>query len=543
MDKSIDDIINEAMEKKRKMSGEQIPENKDDVRKTTLDNTADYLISDISKAESDNYSDGVSESEGSLSDKQGVKASDVHESKDSITISQDVFDSIISSRDKPNTENTETKSKKSTAPDFLADNYNEGDEDLASLGIAGKEGRKVTDYQSREFKKDSPKNFDQAYYDKYDKLKKLDAPPERPQSTSKNRLKKNGKKKWSAKKKVITIVIIVLLIILLLAGAAVALIYNYISKINIVKSPDTSIVSSIVDDDKTDEPDSPKKDIDELNEKVKNNMENKSEPLMYDENVMNVLVIGTDSRGSERGRSDSMILVSLNKNTNKIIMTSFLRDIYLHIPQVDEYTRLNHAYAYGGAELLMDTIEENFRIKIDKYVMVNFSSFVDVVDSVGGVDINVTEDEVQYVNSYLSEINMLRGDPTGSDKISSAGLYTLNGKQALAYSRIRYVGTDFGRTERQRTVMNKVLNKAKAMSLFEINDLLNVLLPKLTTNLTESEIFSLVLDVFEYLDFDTISQAIPQNNDFSYLTIRGMSVLGIDFDSSIDYLKKTIYNK
>ena len=206
MDKSIDDIINEAMEKKRKMSGEQIPENKDDVRKTTLDNTADYLISDISKAESDNYSDGVSESEGSLSDKQGVKASDVHEAKDSITISQDVFDSIISSRDKPNTENTETKSKKSAAPDFLADNYNEGDEDLASLGIAGKEGRKVTDYQSREFKKDSPKNFDQAYYDKYDKLKKLDAPPERPQSTSKNRLKKNGKKKWSAKKKVITIV-------------------------------------------------------------------------------------------------------------------------------------------------------------------------------------------------------------------------------------------------------------------------------------------------------------------------------------------------
>ncbi len=532
MDKSIDDIINETMEKKRKNIGEQSPETQHDSKKTTLENTSDYLISDIYE-EKDNFK---------TKDDNIYTADNAAENRpeEHVTISQDVFDSIISSREKPETKKINSKG---AADEFLADNYSEEDEDLASLGIAGKEGKKVTDYKSKEYKKDSPKDFDKAYYDKYDKLKKLDAPPERPQSKSKNRLKKNGKKRWSAKKKIIVIVIIILLILLLLAGAAVALIFNYISKINIVKNPDTSIVSSISDDDKANKPDSPQKDIDELNEKIKNNMENKSEPIMYDENVMNILVIGTDSRGSDRGRSDSMILVSLNKNTKKIVMTSFLRDIYLHIPQVDEYTRLNHAYAYGGAELLMDTIEQNFRIKIDKYVMVNFSSFVDVVDSVGGVDINVTEDEVQYVNSYLSEINMLRGDPAGSDKISSAGLYTLNGKQALAYSRIRYVGTDFGRTERQRTVMSKVLNKAKDLNLFEINDLLDVLLPKLTTNLTEGEIFSLVLDVFEYLDFDTVSQAIPQNSDFSYLTIRGMSVLGINFDSSIAYLKRTIYDK
>lgn len=532
MDKSLDDIINETMEKKRKNIGEQSPETQHDSKKTTLENTSDYLISDIYE-EKDNFktkADNIYTADNAAENRP----------EEHVTISQDVFDSIISSREKPETKKINSKV---AADEFLADNYSEEDEDLASLGIAGKEGKKVTDYKSKEYKKDSPKDFDKAYYDKYDKLKKLDAPPERPQSKSKNRLKKNGKKRWSAKKKIIVIVIIILLILLLLAGAAVALIFNYISKINIVKNPDTSIVSSISDDDKANKPDSPQKDIDELNEKIKNNMENKSEPIMYDENVMNILVIGTDSRGSDRGRSDSMILVSLNKNTKKIVMTSFLRDIYLHIPQVDEYTRLNHAYAYGGAELLMDTIEQNFRIKIDKYVMVNFSSFVDVVDSVGGVDINVTEDEVQYVNSYLSEINMLRGDPAGSDKISSAGLYTLNGKQALAYSRIRYVGTDFGRTERQRTVMSKVLNKAKDLNLFEINDLLDVLLPKLTTNLTEGEIFSLVLDVFEYLDFDTVSQAIPQNSDFSYLTIRGMSVLGINFDSSIAYLKRTIYDK
>ena len=528
MDKSLDDIINEAMEKKRKKSGEEVEENIEINKKTTLDNTSDYLISDITKPDDTVL---LNQKEDEISDSQ----------QDSVTISQDVFDNIINSRQKSQ---KSEKNMKNSAPDFLADNYSEDDEDLASLGIAGKEGKKVTDYKSKEFKKDSPKDFDKAYYDKYDKLKKLEEPPERPQSKSKNRLKKNGKMKWSKKKKIITIVIIILLILLLLVGAAVALIFNYISKINIVKNPDTSIASSIVDDDLTNKPDSPKEDIDKLNSDIKKNLEENAVPIMYDEDVLNVLVIGTDSRNPEldRGRSDSMILVSINEKTNKIIMTSFLRDIYLQIPGIG-YTRLNHAYAYGGAELLMDTIEQNFRIKIDKYVMVNFFSFVDVVDEVGGVEINVTDDEVKYVNSYLSEINKLKGEPSASGSLSKGGTYTLNGKQALAYSRIRYIGTDFGRTERQRTVMTKIMDKAKDLSLFELNDLLNVLLPDITTNLTEGEIFSLVLDAFDLLSYDKVSQAIPLDNDFSYLTINGMSVLGINFDSSIYHLRKTIYNK
>lgn len=540
MDKSVEDIIKEAMEKKKLKEGNAKP---DEVKKQkpVFENTSDYLISDLAdntdiKRDESDLDKTIPEVMGEPSVSASAKAAD-----EGVDIPKDVFDSIINSRESfSNDDKQATGENQKSAPDFLADNYSEDDEDLTALGVSGKEGKKITDYKSKTFKKDSPKDFDKAYYEKYDKLKKMDEPQERQKSKSKNRLKKNGKKKWSVKKKIIVIVIVVLLILLLLAGAGVAMVFNYISKINIVSNPDTSIASSITDDDLTNDPDSPQSEIDALNEKIRKNLEENATELMFDDNVLNVLVIGTDSRGEERGRSDSMILMSLNKNTEEIVMTSFLRDIYLDIPGVGS-SRLNHAYAYGGPELLMDTIEQNFKIKIDKYVTVNFDSFVDVIDAVGGVEINVTDEELPYVNGYLSEINSLRGEKTTADTLSSSGTYTLNGKQALAYSRIRYVGTDFGRTERQRTVMTKTLEKAKNMSLLEINDLLNVLLPELTTNLTQGEIFSIVLDSLSYLSYDTVSQAIPLENTYSYLTISGMSVLGIDFDISIEHLKNTIY--
>lgn len=533
MDKSLDEIIKEAMEKKKAMGlGENESEQKPAApQKSDLDDTTSYLISDADA--------GISDS-GNSSSAQAAAADD-----SGVTIPQDVFDSILAKRQKPAESEKPAGSKE--VMDYISTGADDSEEDLTSLGIAGKEGKKITDYTAKEYKKDSPDNFDKEYYDKYSKLSGLSfTEPERTTSTKKKkRLKKNGKKRWSKKRKIITVVLIILLIIALLIGSAAALIFHYIGKINIVSNPNNSIASSITDDDLTDDPDSPQDEIDALEAKIKANMEAKatSEPLS-DENVINILIIGTDSRdtSTDRGRSDSMILMSINKNTDEIIMTSFLRDIYCYIPNVG-YSRLNHAYAYGGAELLLDTLEQNFGIAIEKYITVNFSSFVDVVDAVDGVAITVTEDELQYVNAYLGEINSLEGYDKTDSTLSSAGTYTLNGRQALAYSRIRYVGTDFGRTERQRTVMTKVLEKAKDLSLTEIDNLLNVLLPELTTNLTEGEIFAMVLNMVSYLSYDTVSQCIPQDDDYSYLTISGMSVLGIDFDSSVEFLKKTIYHQ
>lgn len=379
--------------------------------------------------------------------------------------------------------------------------------------------------------------------------------------------KKSGKKAKKKKNKV-RIILIIILIILIIVGIVatigVGIIYHYIGKVNIVEETSSyEILDSIApDDDLTSEPDSPQEEIDKIEQSIKENVEKKpnkkknskhvytvvdgNETYTYDfsdENVYNVLLIGTDARtNSDRGRSDSMILISINDTTEQVVMTSFLRDIYLYIPEV-ESTRLNHAYAYGGPELLLDTLETNFKIPIDKYVQVDFYSFVTVVDAVGGVDIDVTDDEVQYINSYLNEINNLEGRDQNADKLSSGGSYTLNGEQALAYSRIRYVGTDFGRTERQRTVLEQILRNMSSMGVSELKDLLDELLPNVTTNIQSDELFSLVLNSPSYFGYERIQCRVPADGTWWNLTIRGMAVLGIDFDANIRYLGQNIYNQ
>ncbi|MDE6150048.1 MAG: LCP family protein [Ruminococcus sp.] len=349
------------------------------------------------------------------------------------------------------------------------------------------------------------------------------------------------KKKTSAKKKAMIVIGIILGILLVFLITAGIIIHHYISKLNLVDPAQRAeIVDSIDIDDLVSGPDSPKDQIDSLEDKIKANLN--KDGLMQSDDVMNILLLGTDARSkNERGRSDSMILVSINKATKEIVMTSFLRDIYLAIPDI-ESTRLNHAYAYGGADLVIDTLEQNFKIKIDKYAQVDFSSFITVVDAVGGVEINVTDEELPYITKYLVEINKLEGDPQGDGALNSAGKYTLNGKQALAYSRIRYVGTDFARTERQRTVLEKIIEKAADLSLGDLDELVDELFPNITTNLTESELFSMIIKSPTYFSYDLKQCRVPMDDTYEYLTIRSMSVLGIDFDKNKKYLYKNIYN-
>ena len=185
---------------------------------------------------------------------------------------------------------------------------------------------------------------------------------------------------------------------------------------------------------------------------------------------------------------------------------------------------------------------ENQKIKIDKYVQVNFYSFIKVVDSVGGVEINVTDDEVSVLNNYISEINKLEGRPENQDKLEKGGTYKLNGVQALGYSRIRYVGNaDFQRTERQRTVLEKVIENMSDLGLSELSDMLDIILPEVTTNIQKGEMISLILNSTEYFGYDREQCRVPEDGSWQYLTIRGMSVLGVDFDKNISYLKEKIY--
>ena len=269
-----------------------------------------------------------------------------------------------------------------------------------------------------------------------------------------------------------------------------------------------------------------------------------SEP-MKSEGVTNVLLIGNDSReGGEDGRSDAMILLSISNETKTIHMTSLLRDMYVEIPGHDG-NRLNAAYAYGGPALLCETIEHNFGIEVNRYVLVNFQAFAALVDAVGGIDMEVTNEEVQWINAYLNEYNLLEGKEMTTDYLdtSLSGEIHLNGPQALAYSRNRYIGTDFGRTERQRKVLNAVIKKLPIAFATNQNQLIEQLFPNLTTNLTQNEVFVLSMDAGKLLSYEILQTVIPAEGTYSNASIRGMSVLEVDFEANKAIIQKEIYGK
>ena len=259
--------------------------------------------------------------------------------------------------------------------------------------------------------------------------------------------------------------------------------------------------------------------------------------------VTNILLIGNDSRtNGEDGRSDAMILVSISAKTGKILMTSVLRDIYVEIPGYGS-NRLNAAYSWGGPELLMKTIEQNFDIPVSRYVLVNFEAFANVVDAVGGIDLELTPDEVIWLNAYLNEYNELRGKEFGYDYIYQleGGMLHLNGAQALAYSRNRYIGMDFGRTERQRKVMEEIIKKLPGTVIKDFGGFVEALCPNLTTNLTFTECYTLLLRAPFALRYERVSGSLPLENTWWNENIDSMAVLGVDFEANKAYLKENLY--
>ncbi len=261
--------------------------------------------------------------------------------------------------------------------------------------------------------------------------------------------------------------------------------------------------------------------------------------------VRSVLLIGTDARdiSTERGRSDTMLLLSLNSKTQQIYLTSFMRDAYVNIPE-HGYNKLNAAYSYGGAELLMDTLEKNYQVSIDDYCVVSFMGFASIIDAFGGVDITLSDEEAKALNVILqSEVNELAGDDPLSDFIEKGGTYLLNGKQALSYARIRYVGNaDFERTSRQREVMTQLLETAKTKAVTAIPDLITSAMPHLGTNMSDTEMYLLSLRVPFAVGYDITQIQIPADGTYSAADIDGQSVLQVDFDANIQKLKETVYS-
>ena len=369
------------------------------------------------------------------------------------------------------------------------------------------------------------------------------------------------------KKKIfLSIVIGVLALVLVIGAAGALLVSSYLSKVqydtgeelvDVEDLQDQALTDEeimkelLADEPESDEEDSAQEEIDALESQMAQQLEQMQGGAEGDadaqdgddfwKDIFNILVIGCDSRKEGGvGRSDAMILFSVNEATEKIHMTSIMRDSYVSIPGRSN-NRINAAYAFGGGKLLLDTIETNFDVDVDKYVAFDFYSFVDVVDSIGGIDIEVTEAEIPVLNGYVKELNKLNGRPEGTYYVTESGMQHLNGTQALGYSRIRYVGNgDFERTNRQRKVIAKVFEKAKTLNLLEINDLLNTFLPQVQTNLTQEEILSLMLKALEYLQYDLDSLRLPTDDSFSYMRVNGMSVLGIDLEKNRTALREFV---
>ncbi len=259
--------------------------------------------------------------------------------------------------------------------------------------------------------------------------------------------------------------------------------------------------------------------------------------------IRNILIIGTDSRDQERGRADTMIVLSFSGHNKSVTMTSLLRDSYVSIPGHGT-DKLNAAYAYGGATLLMDTIVNNFGIPIDEYVCVNFKAFVHIADALGGLKLTVSDREAEAINVILeSEVNGIMGDEPTDDFLPSGGTFVLNGKQALAYSRIRYVGNaDYERTERQRTVLDQILHKIKHPNPAAIPRILYSAMPELTTNISGVNMYLLSLEMpVKLIAYDMQKLRLPADGTFSDQTAPdGQMVLAVDFDRNHQLFVDTV---
>jgi LCP family protein required for cell wall assembly len=247
--------------------------------------------------------------------------------------------------------------------------------------------------------------------------------------------------------------------------------------------------------------------------------------------VVNIMLIGQDRRpGEDRARSDSMILVSLNKEKGTIQLTSFMRDLYVQIPGYLD-TRLNAAYRYGGTDLMNETFKVNFGLEIDGNVMVDFDEFTEIIKIVGGVTLDISSAEAKYMNNV-------------SDNHFSAGSNYFNAEDALSFTRMRYAaGGDYGRTDRQRRVIMAIAYSLRDADLVTIFNLIDQVLPHIVTNLTDAQIIEYATTGLGILanggEIGTFR--IPQDDAHYNANIRGMSVLVPNLEMCREDLQEVIY--
>ncbi len=244
--------------------------------------------------------------------------------------------------------------------------------------------------------------------------------------------------------------------------------------------------------------------------------------------VTNILLLGIDDDGGSGSRSDTIMIASLSGGS--VRLCSILRDCYVEIPG-RKSNRINAAYAYGGAQLAVETVENNFRVKIDHCVTIDMNALIDVVDAVGGVEIELTAAEANQVNLH-----------SHCGLTTEAGRQLLNGKQAVTYARIRKIDNDFMRTQRQRTLINAIVARLRSLSVGELMGVVEAVAPNVATDMSSAQIASLALKALPALSNEMGQMSIPADGMYSSTTIDGMSVLKLNLEDNVKLLHSYIYD-
>lgn len=269
---------------------------------------------------------------------------------------------------------------------------------------------------------------------------------------------------------------------------------------------------------------------------------NISDEVQHEEGYTNVALFGLDSRENDLGkgnRSDTIMIASLNNDTKEVKLVSIYRDTLLELDD-GSYNKANSAYSFGGPEGAVSLINRNLDMNIEKYVTVNFNALVDVIDAVGGLDLELTHDEVVHMNNYCVETSKVTGKSYEKIEPEVEGTYHLNGVQAVSYSRIRYTaGGDFKRAERQRLVLQKIADKVQNMSVGTVNKIIDSVFPQISTNFTLAEMIGYAKNLTKYKLGDSIG--FPADNTTDMLNEVGSVVIPDTLSSNVMEVHKFLF--
>ena len=325
---------------------------------------------------------------------------------------------------------------------------------------------------------------------------------------TKNKEKKQGKKKRKWLKVLGIILLVIILILGILIGAGYVYITDKLGKMNTVELDESQLGITA---------------------------EASTKLAKY----RNVAIFGVDSRTDDYGqgnRSDCIIIASINNESKEVRLVSVYRDTYVNI-QGHGLDKITHAYSYGEAPLAINTLNTNLDLNISEFVTVNFDSVSDAVDELGGVTINIENEEVKYINDYIDATAKITHKT--ANHITSAGKQTLDGVQAVAYSRIRYTaGGDYKRTERMRNVIEAMANKLKTKNVMEINNFLDAILPKVYTNISQKTIMSMIPDMISY----KISTSIGWPYQTKGITLDRWYGIPVTLESNVTKLHQELFD-